>query len=62
MAKASPTEASEQPAEEYPQPSYVGDEFWGVGGSYVLDPATGKRSRVIDADAQPLPPILNPEE
>ena len=60
MAKVTPP--TERPAEEYPQPSYVADEFWGVGGSYLLDPVTGKRSRVIDPDAQPLPPVLNPEE
>ena len=59
MAKVTPP--TEQPAEEYPQPRYVGDEFWGQGGSYVLGPS-GKRSRVIDPDAQPLPPVLNPEE
>jgi hypothetical protein len=51
MAKATPP--TEQPAEEYPQPSYVGDEFWGQGGSYLLDPVTGKRSRIDEPAAVP---------
>jgi hypothetical protein len=28
---------------------FIGDEYWGQGGRYVVDPATGKRS--------PAPPI-----
>lgn len=23
---------------------FTGDEYWGIGGSYIVDPATGKRS------------------
>ena len=25
------------------EPDFTGDEFWGKGGNYVVDPATGKR-------------------
>ena len=52
MAKASPTEASEpvNPVEL----SYVGDEFWGHGGSYLLDPVTGKRSLIVETAAAPI--------
>ena len=35
------------------QPSYVGDEFWGQGGSYLLDPATGIRTRMEDPAVVP---------
>jgi hypothetical protein len=47
MAKASTTTPSE------PAGSYVGDEFWGQGGSYLLDPVTGKRSRIDEPAAVP---------
>ena len=26
-----------------PQPDFVGDEHWGKGGRFVVDPKTGKR-------------------
>ncbi len=31
-------------------PSLPMDEFHGVAGSYLFDPATGKRTPVVDAD------------
>lgn len=35
------------------------DEFHGVGGSYLLDPKTGKRTRVEEStQAEPAPPYL----
>ena len=54
MARTAPQPAN--PAE----PSYVGDEFWGVGGSYLVDPVTGKRTPIDEAKqavapAQPAP-------
>jgi len=54
MAKASPTEASEPPVKPA-ELSYVGDdEFWGHGGSYLLDPVTGKRSLIVETAAAPI--------
>lgn len=51
MAKASPTESEPvNPADL----SYVGDEFWGHGGSYLLDPVTGKRSLIVESAAAPI--------
>ena len=44
MARTAPQPAN--PAE----PSYVGDEFWGVGGSYLVDPVTGKRSLIVEQE------------
>lgn len=53
MAKASPTEASVRPINPA-ELSYVGDEFWGHGGSYLLDPVTGKRSLIVESAAAPI--------
>lgn len=36
---------------------YVGDEHWGKGGRYIVDPATGKR---VPAPAEEQPPPTNP--
>mgnify|MGYP001599701257 FL=1 len=43
------------------EPDFTNDPYWGKGGSYVVDPATGKRSPVpapaVDASpaAEPVP-------
>jgi hypothetical protein len=54
MARTAPQPAN--PAE----PSYVGDEFWGVGGSYLVDPVTGKRSLIVEQEPATIQPI-NPD-
>jgi hypothetical protein len=46
MAKASP-----QPNPEMDPFVFIGDGFWGQGGSYLLDPATGKRTRLEESAA-----------
>ncbi|MCB1908810.1 MAG: hypothetical protein KDH15_15700 [Rhodocyclaceae bacterium] len=38
--------------------AHVGDEHWGKGGSYVIDPASGKRVPVEPAAG----PALKPQE
>jgi hypothetical protein len=53
MAKASPITPDEPAAEASAELNYVGDEFWGQGGSYLLDPVTGKRSRIDEPAAVP---------
>ena len=52
MAKASTTTPNEPAAEASAELSYVGDEFWGQGGSYLLHP-DGKRSRLDEPAAVP---------
>ena len=54
MARTAPQPAN--PAE----PSYVGDEFWGVGGSYLVDPLTGKRSLIVEQEPATIQPT-NPD-
>ena len=54
MARTAPPPAN--PAE----PSYVGDEFWGVGGSYLVDPVTGKRSLIVEQEPATIQPT-NPD-
>jgi hypothetical protein len=54
MARTAPQPAN--PAE----PSYVGDEFWGVGGSYLVDPVTGKLSLIVEQEPATIQPI-NPD-
>lgn len=51
----------EQPAEPQPAaaPDYTGDEHWGKGGRYVIDPKTGKR---IPAEQYKPDPVNEPEE
>jgi len=48
---APPTEAASDTAQD--RSSYVGDEHWGKGGRYVIDPATGAR---VPAPAEPTKP------
>lgn len=53
--------AAEQPAPEpSADPSYVGDEFWGFGGSYLVDPVTGKRSLIVEQEPATIQPT-NPD-
>ena len=32
-------------------PDHLDDQHWGMGGSYIVDPATGQRTRVPDGDS-----------
>ncbi len=32
---------------------FTGDEYWGKGGNYVVDPATGKRRPASPVEAGP---------
>lgn len=56
MARTAPQPAN--PAE----PSYVGDEFWGVGGSYLVDPVTGKRSLIAEQEPATIQPTNSDPE
>lgn len=40
-------------------PDYTGDEHWGKGGRYVIDPKTGKR---IPAEQYKPDSVNKPEE
>lgn len=53
MSTKKPTAAAAPQAEN----DFTGDEFWGRGGRYVVDPATGKRS---PAPAIEEPPAVEP--
>jgi len=48
-------QTSAQPDPTPVLPAWIADEHAGIGGDYVLDPATGKRTRVGGAD---LPPAV----
>jgi hypothetical protein len=40
-------------ADRFPPTVPQVDQFTGLGGSYVMDPATGVRSRVVELELQP---------
>lgn len=40
----------QQPAAGAPAFAHIGDEHWGRGGRYVVDPATGRRQRAPETD------------
>lgn len=40
------TPKATKPAHHLPTPPRARDEFTGIGGTYMRDPATGKRTRV----------------
>jgi len=48
-------------------PSLSADEFWGIGGEYLLNPKTGKRTLVartepaLDPQPEPTDAIAHPE-
>lgn len=52
---ATDVQTSAQPDPVPALPSWITDEHAGVGGDYVFDPDTGKRTRVGGAD---LPPAV----
>lgn len=42
-----------------PVGDYIGDEHWGIGGRYIVDPHTGRR---VPAPIEPEPVMPNPSE
>ncbi len=54
-APATSVQTSAQPDPTPVLPAWITDEHAGIGGDYVLDPETGKRTRIGGAE---LPPAV----
>ncbi len=50
-----------EPNEPVPVRDYTGDEHWGIGGRYVIDPLTGRRVPAAPAPVTPNPSEPSPE-
>ncbi|WP_439685103.1 hypothetical protein MNJPNG_06370 [Cupriavidus oxalaticus] len=58
-----PDAAGGAPAPQDSAVAIASDEYSGLGGSYVFDPATGKRTRVEGPDQRdPAPAATDTEE
>ncbi len=46
LAEPAPAEAAEPTEASQPTPLTLVDEFYGHGGTYIVDPVTGTRERI----------------